>query len=121
MDAVFAMDRAKDWDAFREAAALFDVPSQNLVYADAEHIGYTLPGKIPVRAEDHDGSVPAPGWTSEYRWTGEYIDPDELPYEYDPERGYIVTANQAVVDADEYPYTPDHGLGLRHRSQRITS
>ncbi|CAL9484161.1 penicillin acylase family protein [Streptomyces sp. enrichment culture] len=121
MDAVFAIDRAQNWDEFREGAALFDVPSQNLVYADSEHIGYTLPGRIPVRAEGHDGSVPAPGWSSKYRWTGEYIDQDELPYEYDPERGYIVTANQAVVDEDKYPYTLTTDWGYGARSQRITS
>ncbi|HLL63669.1 MAG TPA: penicillin acylase family protein, partial [Propionibacteriaceae bacterium] len=97
MEAVFAMNRAKDFTDFRKAAALFEVPSQNLVYADTEnHIGYTLPGRIPTRAEGHDGSVPAPGWDPRYRWTG-YIEQDELPYEYDPERGYIVTANQAAV------------------------
>lgn len=121
MDAVFALDRSKNWDDFREAAELFDVPSQNLIYADSEHIGYTLPGKIPVRAKGHDGSIPAPGWSSEYRWTGEYIDPDELPYEFDPERGYIVTANQAVVDEDKYPYTLTTDWGYGTRSQRITS
>ncbi len=104
MDAVFAINRAKDWDDFREASELFEVPSQNLVYADTDgHIGYTLPGKIPTRAEKHDGSVPAPGWDPDYEWTG-WVDQDELPYEFDPERGYIVTANQAVVDED-YPYT----------------
>lgn len=119
MDAVFAMNRAKDWDGFREAAALFDVPSQNLIYADTEgHIGYQLPGKIPTRGKG-DGSVPAPGWDTRYRWTG-YIDQDELPYEYDPERGYIVTANQAVVD-DKYPYTLTRDWGYGTRAQRITS
>ncbi|QIP70914.1 penicillin acylase family protein [Streptomyces sp. VN1] len=121
MDAVFAIDRAQNWSEFREAATLFDVPSQNLVYADSEHIGYTLPGKLPVRAEGHDGSVPAPGWDPKFRWTGEYIDQDELPHEYDPERGYIVTANQAVVDEDSYPYTLTTDWGYGTRSQRITS
>ncbi|MFF7790001.1 penicillin acylase family protein [Streptomyces sp. NPDC007991] len=120
MDAVFAMDRAKNWTDFRKAAALFDVPSQNLVYADTEdHIGYTLPGRIPKRSQDDDGSVPAPGWDPKYRWTG-YIEQDELPYEYDPERGYIVTANQAVVDPDKYPYTLTEDWGYGTRSQRIT-
>ncbi|MFI1129450.1 penicillin acylase family protein [Streptomyces althioticus] len=117
MDAVFAINRAKDWDDFREAAELFEVPSQNLVYADTEHIGYTLPGKIPTRAKKHDGSVPAPGWDPDYEWTG-WVDQDELPYEFDPERGYIVTANQAVVDED-YPYTLTTDWGYGARSQRI--
>lgn len=120
MDAVFAMGKAKDWDDFRAAAKLFDVPSQNLVYADtANHIGYQLPGKIPTRAKRVDGSIPAPGWDSKYKWTG-YIGFDELPYEYDPARGYIVTANQAVVDKDKYPYTLTTDWGYGTRSQRIT-
>ncbi|MEV6764815.1 penicillin acylase family protein [Streptomyces sp. NPDC051105] len=120
MDAVFALDKASDWSSFREAAAQFDVPSQNLVYADTKnHIGYTLPGKIPTRSSADDGSIPAPGWDSEYKWTG-YIKQDELPYEYDPERGYIVTANQAVVDKDKYPYTLTTDWGYGTRSQRIT-
>ncbi|HEX2291374.1 MAG TPA: penicillin acylase family protein, partial [Pseudonocardiaceae bacterium] len=120
MDAVFAMDRAKNWTDFRKAAALFDVPSQNLIYADTEdHIGYTLPGRIPKRSQDDDGSVPAPGWDPKYRWTG-YIQQDELPYEYNPERGYIVTANQAVIDPDKYPYTLTEDWGYGTRSQRIT-
>ncbi|MGW4224746.1 penicillin acylase family protein [Streptomyces bauhiniae] len=118
MDAVFAMDRASDWTGFRKAAALFDVPSQNLIYADSENIGYTLPGKIPTRAAGDDGSVPAPGWDSKYRWTG-FLDQDELPYEYNPKRGYIVTANQAVVDKDTYPYTLTTDWGYGTRSQRI--
>ncbi|MFI1032249.1 penicillin acylase family protein [Streptomyces sp. NPDC020951] len=120
MDAVFAMNKAADWDAFRAAAKKFDVPSQNLVYADtSNHIGYQLPGKIPTRAKGVDGSIPAPGWNSKYKWTG-YIDFDELPYEYDPARGYIVTANQAVIDKDKYPYTLTTDWGYGARSQRIT-
>ncbi|MPY36103.1 penicillin acylase family protein [Streptomyces adustus] len=122
MDAVFAMDRAADWGDFRDAAKLFDVPSQNLIYADGAgssgNIGYTLPGKIPTRAKGQDGSVPAMGWDSKYKWTG-FIKSDELPYEYNPKRGYIVTANQAVVDKDSYPYTLTTDWGYGTRSQRI--
>ncbi|GAA2924402.1 MULTISPECIES: penicillin acylase family protein [Streptomyces] len=120
MDAVFAMDKAKDWNGFRKAAAQFEVPSQNLIYADTQdNIGYTLPGRIPTRAEGDDGSIPAPGWDPEYRWTG-YIEQDALPYEYNPKRGYIVTANQAVIDPDKYPYTLTTDWGYGTRSQRIS-
>ncbi|MER5909364.1 penicillin acylase family protein [Streptomyces sp. NPDC001982] len=120
MDAVFALDKAAGWKDFRSAAALFDVPSQNLIYADTQnHTGYTLPGKIPTRASDDDGSIPAPGWDSKYKWTG-FIKQDELPNEYQPARGYIVTANQAVIDPDKYPYTLTTDWGYGARSQRIT-
>ncbi|MFF1509239.1 penicillin acylase family protein [Streptomyces sp. NPDC058326] len=119
MDAIFAIDRAKDFTTFRAAAKNFEVPSQNLVYADTDgHIGYQSPGKIPQRSKGFDGTVPAPGWDSSYRWKG-YIPFEKLPYEYDPERGYIVTANQAVIDPRTYPdlLTKDWGYGSR--SQRI--
>ncbi|OIK24057.1 penicillin acylase family protein [Streptomyces malaysiense] len=120
MDAVFALDKAGNWNDFRAAAAKFDVPSQNLIYADTrDNIGYTLPGRIPTRSAADDGSVPAPGWDPKYRWTG-YIRQGELPYEYNPKRGYIVTANQAVVDKDKYPYTLTTDWGYGTRSQRIT-
>jgi penicillin amidase len=118
MDAVFELNRAKDFQSFRKASQKFEVPSQNLVYADTKgNIGYQAPGRIPVRAQG-DGSTPAPGWDPAYKWT-DYIPFDELPYEYNPERGYIVTANQAVIDAEKYPYliTKDYGYGAR--SQRI--
>ncbi|MFJ8825636.1 penicillin acylase family protein [Streptomyces sp. NPDC102467] len=119
MDAVFEIDRAKNWTEFRKAAADFQVPSQNLTYADTEgHIGYQLPGRIPTRSKGDDGSLPSPGWSSEYKWTG-YIKQAELPYEFDPKRGYIVTANQAVVGKD-YPYTLTTDWGYGTRSQRIT-
>ncbi|MDX2974688.1 penicillin acylase family protein, partial [Kribbella solani] len=64
-------------------------------------------------------SIPAPGWDSKYAWTG-YLKFDQLPNEYNPERGYIVTANQAVVDPDDYPYTLTTDWGYGTRSQRIT-
>ncbi|MFF3122683.1 penicillin acylase family protein [Streptomyces sp. NPDC057908] len=119
MDAVFELNRAKDFTSFRAAAEHFEVPSQNLIYADTKgHIGYQAPGKIPVRANGYDGSVPAPGWDPRSQWKG-YIPFRELPYEEDPQQGYIVTANQAVIDEKKYPHllTKDWGYGAR--SQRI--
>lgn len=132
MDAVFKLNKAKDFNEFRKAAADFEVPSQNLIYADGKgqsgNIGYQAPGRIPVRGAG-DGRMPAPGWDSKYAWkTGkdgsvESIPQNELPFESNPSRGYIVTANQAVVEsgtgAGKYPYllTTDWGYGAR--SQRI--
>ncbi|MFE4796290.1 penicillin acylase family protein [Streptomyces sp. NPDC056708] len=119
MDAVFELNRAKDFPSFRKAAEHFEVPSQNLIYADTEgHIGYQAPGKIPVRLQGN-GTMPSPGWSSAYGWKKEPVPFDELPYEYDPKRGYIVTANQPVIDEKKYPHllTKDWGYGAR--SQRI--
>jgi penicillin amidase len=94
--AIFAFDTAADWTAFRSAAGDFQVPSQNLVYADVDgHIGYQAPGSVPIRATG-DGTVPVPGWTSQYGWVGT-VPYDQLPSALDPPSGYIVTANNAAV------------------------
>jgi penicillin amidase len=115
-DAIFAIDGAQDWDDFRAAAELFDVPAQNLVYADVDgNIGYQAPGKIPVRRAG-DGRWPVPGWQSRYDWDG-YVPFDQLPSVRNPKDGLIVTANQAVTDAVTPFLTDDWDYGFR--SQRI--
>ena len=125
-DAIFALDRATDWNTFRAAAAIFEVPSQNLVYADVEgNIGYQAPGRIPIRRSG-DGRYPVPGWTGENEWTG-YIPFDALPSLLNPDDGMIVTANQRVT-GPAYPYllTDDFDYGqragrIRHLLDEATS
>lgn len=112
-EAIFALNTARDFTGFRQAAALFDVPAQNLIYADTQgNIGYQTPGRLPVRGAG-DGSMPQPGWDSAYDWR-EFIPFDELPVSYNPESGYIVTANNAIVGED-YPHflTNDWDYGWR--------
>jgi penicillin amidase len=118
-DAVLAMDTATDWDSFRAAASSFAVPAQNLVYADRQgHIGYQAPGRIPIRKSGNDGLLPSAGWKPENDWTGDYIPFDGLPSVLDPDDGYIVTANQAVTEAD-YPYYLTDDWDRGYRSERI--
>ncbi|GAA4683086.1 penicillin acylase family protein [Nocardioides nanhaiensis] len=118
-DAILALNLAGDWDEFRAAAADFEVPAQNLVYADREgHIGYQAPGRIPIRKSGNDGSVPSAGWRSENDWTGEYVPTDGLPSVLDPEEGFVATANQAVVGED-YPYFLTDDWDRGYRAERI--
>jgi hypothetical protein len=94
---------AHDFASFRSAAADFEVPSQNLVYADtAGNIAYQAPGRIPVRS-GHDGTVPVPGWTDAARWE-RFLAFDELPYTLNPASGMIVTANQLVLPPGSTPF-----------------
>ncbi len=119
MRSILLLDKAQNWEEFREALSYWDVPSQNFVYADVEgNIGYQTPGRIPIR-KNGDGSVPVPGWTGEYDWAG-YIPFDDLPRAFNPPEGYIVTANNAVVRPD-YPYllTVDWSDRTGLRAQRI--
>ena len=113
VSSVLRIDRAGSWEEFREALRAWDVPSQNFVYADIDgNIGYQAPGRIPQRASG-DGTLPVPGWTGEYEWTGT-IPFDSLPSSFNPEKGYLSTANNAVVGR-EYPHllTMDWDPGYR--------
>jgi penicillin amidase len=115
--AVFALGRAHDWDSFRDAAELFTVPSQNLVYADVDgNIGYQSPGTIPVRGKG-DGRWPVPGWDPDYEWDGA-IAFDELPSVLNPDEGFIVTANNKVI-GDQYPHLLGADTAAGYRSERI--
>ena len=116
--AFLRLNEARNWDDFTAALRHFVVPSQNFVYADVDgHIGYYLPGHIPVRASG-DGSSPAEGWTGEMEWTG-WIPFDELPHAFDPPEHFIVTANHRPVGPG-YPYHISLEFPDPYRAQRIT-
>src|SRR5579883_2219627 len=111
------LNRATNWEEFREAMRDWDVPPQNVIYADKEgNIGYIMAGAIPIRAQGQ-GLLPSPGRTGEYAWVG-YIPFDELPQTYNPEQHFIVTANNRVVD-DNYPYYITNEWLNGYRAQRI--
>lgn len=115
--AIFTLNRAENFADFRQAASQFDVPAQNLIYADRHgNIGYQAPGKLPIRGAG-DGYLPQPGWDSSYDWQG-YIPFEDQPVAYNPEAGYIVTANNAIVN-DDYPYFLSRDWDAGHRAARI--
>jgi len=117
IDALFAINRAGNWIEFRAAAALFEVPAQNIVYADVDgNIGYQSPGRVPVRGKG-DGTWPSPGWDPAYDWQG-FVPFAQLPTVYNPPEAWIVTANQAVV-GPQYPNLLTRDWSYGYRSQRI--
>jgi penicillin amidase len=117
VEALFGLDSAANWSELRAAASLFDVPAQNIVYADVDgNIGYQSPGRVPIRGKG-DGTWPAPGWDPTYDWQG-YIPFAEMPSELNPADGWIVTANQSVV-GPRYPHLLTYDWAYGYRSQRI--
>jgi penicillin amidase len=118
LQSVVLLNRAQNYDDFFEAMRYWDVPSQSIVYADVEgNIAYFMSGRIPIR-KNGDGAAPAPGWTDEYEWEG-WIPHEELPSALNPEKGFIVTANNAVVDSETYPYHLAYDYSTGDRAQRI--
>jgi penicillin amidase len=104
-ESIFRLNTAATFAEFREALRGYGTPSQNFVYADADgHIGYQLPGAIPIRRGGADGRRPVAGDGGEFDWR-RYVPFEELPWQLDPPAGWIVTANNA-------PTGPDYGRFL---------
>jgi len=97
-DAILGLNTAGSFNDFRAALSLYGAPSQNFVFADVDgHIGYQLPGRIPVRPNGDDGARPVAGSDGKHEWQRD-IPFDELPWQLDPASGVIVSANNAAVD-----------------------
>ena len=113
---------AHNWNEFKGALRKFVGPIHNFVFASVDgDIGYYMPGLIPQRPVGVTGLWPVPGNTSAYRWD-DYIPFDLLPQTHNPEKGYIVTANNQIVpEGYEHPGWILEGEYLMHyRAQRIS-
>jgi penicillin G amidase len=118
LESFFRIDVAGSFDEFRKAFETYNSPSQNFVYADVDgHIGYVLPGLIPLRRDVTDGTRPRDGNSIADDWAG-YIPRDQLPWQLDPEGGLIVSANNQPVDA-AYPFPMGTEWDPGYRAARI--
>jgi penicillin amidase len=114
---ILALNMASNWEEFRAALANWDTPGQNVFYADREgNIGYQAVGKIPIRPNGN-GRLPVPGWTSENEWQG-YIPYEELPTAFNPEQGFLLSANHRV-EPEGYPYYISDSYTPGYRAQQI--
>ena len=117
-DAIFKMNQAAGWEEFKAALKHFSVPVQAIVYADVKgNIGFRVAGDLPVRKEGQ-GLIPSPGWEEGSGWE-KMVPFDELPELYNPDQGYIVTANHRV-EPEHYPYQISLDSAPHYRKQRIT-
>jgi penicillin G amidase len=100
------LGKAQNWNEFLEIMKTVWGPAQNTVYADVDgNIGYIMSARVPIRKKGR-GDVPVPGDTDDFEWTG-YIPFEQLPKSFNPESGFIVTANARVVGPDYKPYLTD--------------
>lgn len=97
------LNRARNWDEFRNALSYWDSLGESFIYADNQgNIGYQAATKIPIRAKNHLGTIPVSGSSGEYEWQG-YIPFEHLPYLYNPPTGYVAAVNNKTT-TDAYPY-----------------
>lgn len=114
--AVYLLNRAGNWDEFRTALSNFRAISQNFAYADVEgNIGLNTGGGVPVRKGT--GLLPRRGDTDEYEWKG-YVPFDLLPSSFNPEEGFVSSANQRTVDKN-YPFFISGDFSMPYRIMRI--
>jgi len=111
------IDRAGNWDEFRNALRRFPGPGQNFVYADTSgNIGYQATGRLPIR-RNFEGDAPVDGSSGNYEWEG-FIPFDDLPSFFNPPDGIIVTANQNPFPIG-YKYGANGSYSTPYRSNQI--
>ena len=120
IETFFKVDTAGTFNEFKAAFNDYGSPSQNFIYADvAGHIGYVLPGLIPIRGGERTGERVRDGASGSQEWTG-YVPRADLPWQLDPAGGQIVTANNAAVD-DKYPAWLGRDWDPGYRAARISA
>jgi len=113
--AVYLLNRASDFEGFRNAISHFRSISQNFVYADIEgNIGLNTGGGIPLRKGP--GSIIRDGQSEEWDWKG-YVPFESLPFVYNPPEGHVSSANNKTVE--NYPFYISSEFALPYRINRI--
>jgi penicillin amidase len=116
VSSVYWLNRARNWEEFKHAAKNFFSISQNINYADVDgNIGLCYCAGVPIRKGD--SYFVFPGETDEYDWTG-FVPFEELPHVYNPESGYVSSANNRAMD-ETYPYYISQWFLPPHRIERI--
>ena len=111
------IDRARDWNEFRNALSSYWGPPQNFVYADkAGNIGYQAGGRMPIR-RDFSGDMPLEGSSGKFEWDG-YVPYEQMPSVYNPPSGIIATANQNPFPPN-FPYEVNGGFADKYRVDQI--
>lgn len=98
----FKLTQASSCADFFDRAMYWKVPTHNLICGDVDgNIALQVTGLTPDRG-GWNGRLPVPG-TGEYEWQGFRSD---LPREFNPERGYIATANNNTTVLPGYTGEP---------------
>jgi penicillin amidase len=112
----FKVNRAQNYEDYREALQHYESPAQNWVFADTSDIAITVTGKYPLKWDEQgryisDGSDPKSDWQ-------QWIPFEQIPTIKNPERGFVSSANQNPV-GDSYPYYLDDEFAPFERGRRI--
>jgi penicillin amidase len=96
-------------------------PTLAFVFADRDgHIGLQGCGKVPAREDRVAGLGPVAAWTNAHHWNG-WLDGKLLPSVFDPEEGFVATANEECNPQDGPLIVTQivHDYRLRRIRQRL--
>ncbi len=114
---MYKLNRASNWEEFRDALSTMTSVSQNAIFADVEgNIGLQTAAGVPLR-KNGNGFFIKPGETDKYDWVG-FVPFEELPYSFNPAEGHLSSANNRTIGA-EYPYNFGYQFAAPHRIDRI--
>ena len=114
--AMLAVSRARTFAEFRTAFEHFAVPGQNMLYADADgNIGRVLAVHLPGRGGP-PADIAIDTGLHDASWSVMRSAAD-LPYSYNPEAGYLVSANDRPPPTDVpvgFFFSPDDRVDRMH-------
>ena len=114
--AMLAVSQAQSFTEFRAAFESFAVPGQNMLYADKDgNIGRVLAVRLPSRGGPPDDiALDTAGHDASW---GSMRTAADLPYSYNPEAGYLVSANDRPPATDVpvgFFFSPDDRVERMH-------
>lgn len=115
--AMLSASRADSFEAFRAAFEPFSLPAQNMIYADVRgNIGEIMAVRLPARERVTPDDMTTAPEASDAAWSRIVTSP-ELPYSYNPEKGFLASANNRPTTAGDirigYFFSPGY------RAQRM--
>ncbi len=106
-------------DDVREAYRYWPALPLNVVSGyDNGDIAWQLAGDAPIR-KSGSGTMPVAGWDPESGWMDERVGIDDLPGVVNPEEGFVATANNKPLAADEGAFV-GYDFIDGYRAARIT-
>jgi penicillin G amidase len=98
----YMLDHAKNYADYNAAVVNLHTPGQNCLFACKNgDIAIRTQGEWPAKWQGQ-GDFVMPGVDDSYQWQG-FIPQNEIPFQYNPERGFVSSANQKPT-SENYPY-----------------
>ncbi|HWA42023.1 MAG TPA: penicillin acylase family protein [Hypericibacter adhaerens] len=115
MTAMLGVNRARDWNDFRQALAGFALSPQNFIYADAKgNVGQVTATQLPARPDTPPPDIVRP--LSDAAAWQRIVTSQDLPSSYDPPQGFVASANNRPAGA---PIRIGYFFSANDRIQRL--